>query len=73
MMIRIIQVGLGVRGIQWADVIRKHPDTTVVAYVRRNVEMARKQVAEWGDTVPCFSTLEEALNSVRADAVVLVT
>ncbi|HQG08949.1 MAG TPA: Gfo/Idh/MocA family oxidoreductase [Dysgonamonadaceae bacterium] len=72
-MIRIIQVGLGVRGIQWADVIRKHPDTTVVAYVRRQVDLARKQVAEWGETVPCFSTLDEALDSVTADAVVLVT
>ncbi len=73
MSIKIIQVGLGVRGVQWAEVIKKHPDTEVVAYVRSRVALAQKQVAEWGDSTPCFATLEEAFSSVKADAVVLVT
>ena len=73
MSIKVIQVGLGVRGVQWAEVMKKHPDTEVVAYVRSRVELAQKQVAEWGDRTPCFATLEEAFSSVAADAVVLVT
>ena len=73
MTIRVIQVGLGVRGVQWAQVLKKHPDTEVVAYVRTRVELAKRQVAEWGESTPCFTTLEEAFCSVKADAVVLVT
>ena len=73
MTMRVIQVGLGVRGVQWAEVMKKHPDTEIVAYVRSRVELARKQVAEWGDNTPCFRTLEEAFENVKADTVVLVT
>jgi len=74
MTIRFIQVGMGVRGAQWARVIREDPRAQNVAYVRQRVEIAKKQVVEWGEAdVPCFSTLDEALESVSADAVLLVT
>jgi myo-inositol 2-dehydrogenase / D-chiro-inositol 1-dehydrogenase len=73
MTIRIVQVGLGVRGIQWARVIREDPRTLNVAYVRQRVDVARAQVKEWGEDAPCFASLEDALEDVRADAVLLVT
>ncbi len=73
MTMRVIQVGLGVRGIQWAKVMKRHPDTEIVAYVRSRVELARKQVEEWGENTPCFRTMEEAFAAVKADTVVLVT
>jgi predicted dehydrogenase len=73
MTIRIVQVGTGVRGVQWARVIREDPRTANVAYVRQRVDLARQQVREWGEEVPCFADLDQALETVEADAVVLVT
>jgi predicted dehydrogenase len=73
MTIRIVQVGTGVRGVQWARVIRENPNTVNVAYVRQRVEIARRQVSEWGEDAPCFANLNEALEQVQADAVLLVT
>jgi predicted dehydrogenase len=73
MTIRIVQVGMGVRGVQWARVIREDPRTVNVAYVRQRVDLAREQVKAWGEDVPCFSDLDEALDAVKADAVLLVT
>lgn len=74
MTIRFLQVGMGVRGKQWAQVVRRHPDAQNVAYVRPELEIARKQVIEWGEPdVPCFNDMEEALKAVRPDAVLLVT
>lgn len=74
MSVRIVQVGMGVRGVQWARVIREDPRTTNVAYVRQRVDLARQQVVEWGEgNVPCFTNLGEALDTVKADAVLLVT
>ena len=74
MTIKIIQVGMGVRGEQWAQVIREDPRTENVAYVRNRVALAKQTLKEWGEPeVPCFATLEEAFQQVKADAVVLVT
>ena len=73
MTIRIVQVGMGVRGVQWARVIREDPRTVNVAYVRQRVDLAREQVKAWGEDAPCFSDLDEALDAVKADAVLLVT
>ena len=73
MTLQIIQVGTGVRGEQWAKVIREDPRVKNVAYVRRNVDLARQQIKDWGEDVPCFADLDTALDEVRADAVLLVT
>ncbi len=74
MALKLIQVGMGVRGAQWAKVIREDPRTENVAYVRQQLALASKTLADWGEpAVPCFATLEEALEKVQADAAVLVT
>jgi predicted dehydrogenase len=74
MTIRFIQVGVGVRGAQWARVIRENPQTTIAAYVDIRLEDARQKAAAWGQPeIPCFADLGEALQAVECDAVLLVT
>jgi predicted dehydrogenase len=74
MTIRIIQVGVGVRGAHWARVISQDDRATVVAYVDLRLEVARQKAIEWGQPeTPCFANLAEALAAVECDAVLLVT
>ena len=74
MTIRFIQVGVGVRGTHWAQVIRDDPRATVAAYVDVRLDIARQKARDWGQPdTPCFATLAEALNSVASEAVLLVT
>jgi predicted dehydrogenase len=74
MTIRFLQVGMGVRGAQWAKVLRRHPEAVNVAYVRPELDIARRQVVEWGEPdVPCFDDMQQALEAVKPDAVLLVT
>ena len=72
--LRFIQVGMGVRGRLWAKVVGDDPRTVNVAYVRQRPDLARETLLEWGEPeLPCFSSLEEALSTVEADGVNLVT
>jgi predicted dehydrogenase len=72
--LRFIQVGVGVRGTHWARVIREDPRATVVAYVDLRLDVAQQKAVEWGQPdVPCYTDLAEALGSIEADAVLLVT
>ena len=74
MTVRFIQVGVGVRGSHWATVIRAEPRATTVAYVDLRLDIARQKAIAWNQAhIPCFSTLSEALTSIKADAVLLVT
>lgn len=74
MTVRILQLGMGIRGEQWSKVIRSFPETVNVGYMRTNLELAKKQVIEWGEPeVPCFDDLDEALDKVKPDLVVIVT
>jgi predicted dehydrogenase len=74
MTLKILQVGMGVRGAQWAKVVRRHPAAENVAYMRPELDVARKQMIEWGEPdVPCFDDMERAIEAVRPDAVLLVT
>jgi predicted dehydrogenase len=74
MTIRFIQVGVGVRGTHWAQVIRADPQAVVAAYVDLRLDVAQQKAVKWGQPdVPCFTDLAEALDSIEADAVLLVT
>lgn len=73
-MVRVVQVGVGIRGEQWSRVIQDNPDTTVVGYVARRLNVLKERVKEFGDEgVPCFNDLAQALDETQPDAVVLVT
>lgn len=74
MTLRIIQVGLGVRGKQWAKVIAATPGVRTVAYVARRLDVLRCEAAQLGQAdVPCFTALPAALAAVPADVVLLVS
>jgi len=71
---RIIQVGLGVRGLQWAQVIREAENTEVVAFVARNQERLRATAAAIGQPdTPCYADLGLAIKEQEADMLLLVS
>lgn len=73
-MLRIVQVGFGVRGETWARVIRDNPETQVVGYVSRRLNILEQRVKNFGDQdVPCFNDLARALDETKPDALLLVT
>lgn len=71
---RFIQVGVGGFGGVWARNLNKDKRAKVVALVDINALAMQKVCEQFGyDASICFPTLEEALKSVGADAVVCVT
>jgi len=71
---RIVQVGLGVRGVQWAKVIRAIPSCNVVAFVARNLGRLQQRASDLGfASVPCYDDLPQALDDVEANILLLVT
>ena len=73
-MVRIVQMGVGVRGEKWAQIIREEPNSVNVGYVARRLPVLKQRVAEFGEEgVPCFNDLTQALDETQPDAVVLVT
>jgi predicted dehydrogenase len=70
---RLLQVGLGNRGHQWAEVIAAQRGQVVLAGVV-DTDSARIEAftARWGP-VPAFGDVGRALAAVEADAVLLVT
>jgi predicted dehydrogenase len=74
MTVRILQAGMGVRGTQWAQIIRAHPRAENVAYMHPQPELGRKILKKWSESEkPLFGDFEEALQSVKPDAVLLAT
>lgn len=74
MAIRFLQAGMGVRGSQWAQVIRAHPNAQNVAYMHPQPELGREILQKWGESEkPLFGDFEEALQAVKPDAVLLAT
>jgi predicted dehydrogenase len=73
-MLRIVQVGVGVRGEDWARVVCDNPDIKTVAYVARRLNVLKARVREFGDEgVPCFDNLAKALEETKPEALLLVT
>jgi len=71
---RITQVGLGVRGAQWAQVIEQTPHCEIAAFVARDIERLQRRAAELGfPSVPCYNSLEQALANEASDVLLLVS
>ena len=71
---RLLQIGLGIRGTQWAEIIKDYPDATIVAFVDRDaaaLDHVRKSPGH--DGAEFFVDLEEALKRVEADAALIAT
>ena len=71
---RFIQVGVGGFGRGWVQRLTDNPSVEVVALVDVNQTAltAARRVGNYGKEI-CFSTLNEALQNVKADALVCVT
>jgi predicted dehydrogenase len=71
--VKILQVGLGVRGAHWTTILRDYPGATCVAFVdpdRAALEKARRVA---GEGPRYFTELNQALAEVRADAVLIAS
>ncbi|MER8604887.1 Gfo/Idh/MocA family oxidoreductase [Mesorhizobium sp. M1233] len=75
MKVRLVQVGLGEWGVNWANsVIPQIKDVEIVGYVVRSQERAAAARVRLGDHVtPFFLSLEEALKQTAADGVLVLT
>ena len=73
MSIKIIQIGAGIRGLHWAQFVKGHPDVDCVAVVEPD-EAARGRIRGIaGEGCKYFSSLDQALREVKADAALIVT
>lgn len=73
MSLRILQIGVGIRGRQWAAIVRDYPDAVCVGYVDPSEAALEQARAIGGAGVPCFRDVERALTEVEADAVLVAT
>jgi predicted dehydrogenase len=70
---KFILVGVGVRGRQWARVIREEANAQAVAYVDRRFPDLSTGGTFDPQGVPCFTDLAAALDATEPDALVLAT
>jgi len=70
----ILQVGLGVRGKQWAKVISEDKESRLVGFVSRSMDRLKSTASEIGmSRISCFDDLEQAIDETEADVLLLVT
>lgn len=72
--IRLIHVGVGVRGRHWLDIVAQHPDFVSVACVdtdEKALQEARRAAGQ--EHGRFFTTLENALSDVQADAALIAS
>lgn len=71
---RIIQVGLGVRGQQWAKVIDEASNAEIAAFVALERGELRKTAERLGyGGIPCYDDLAQAIGEQTADVLLLVS
>lgn len=73
MPIKIMHVGVGIRGRQWMEFIRNHPDTVSVACVDPDSRSLDEVRNKYGNHLQYFADLEEALQTVSADAALIAS
>lgn len=74
MSIKVLQVGAGLRGRQWAGFLQSHPDVECVGIVEPDAAARDKLLASVGAAqFPSFEELDGALTVTKADAALIVT
>ncbi len=68
----ILHIGLGIRGRHWLEIVRDRKDANSVGCVTSYPE-ARTWVEQHCPGVKCYDRLEDALQQVRADAVIVAS
>jgi predicted dehydrogenase len=71
--VKILQVGVGIRGSHWVEFVRDHPDTTAVGFVDPVPAALDRARATCGRDVPVFADLDEALRATDADAALIAS
>ncbi len=72
-MVRLLQVGAGIRGGHWARFVREHPDFEPVGFVDPD-PAALDRLREGGSDAPaCYPDLDRALPAVEADALLIAS
>ena len=72
MTVKILQVGVGIRGGHWAELVRDHPDTECVGFVDSDPR-ALERARALAPGVPAYPDLDTALAQAKADAALVVT
>ncbi|HUP00991.1 MAG TPA: Gfo/Idh/MocA family oxidoreductase [Gemmatimonadota bacterium] len=70
---RILQIGVGIRGGHWATIVRDYPDAVCVGYVDPDAGAIEKVRALGGENVSFFGDLDEALAATSADAALIAS
>lgn len=73
MTVRILQIGVGIRGGHWAGIVRDHPDVCCVGFVDLDPVALQKARGIAGDSIPVYQDLDRALREVGADAALIAT
>ena len=73
-MISVIQVGMGGMGNRWLQTVRESGEAVFAGFVEVNPAIAAEQAAKYNlEPSTIFSSVEDALNNVRADGLINVT
>ena len=74
MTVRLLQIGVGIRGSHWAQFVKDYPDATCVAFVDSNPAALEKVKAIAGDgDARLYTDLDAALKETEADAALVVS
>ncbi len=73
MTVRILQIGVGIRGGHWAGIVRDHPDTECVGFVDPDPKAEERVRRLAGAGARVFPDLDSGLASVQADAALIVS
>lgn len=73
MTLKILHVGVGVRGGHWVEFVRDHPDTVPAGFVDPDPEALRKAETSAGGSATAWSDLESALDDVDVDAAIIAS
>ncbi len=72
-MVRVLQIGVGIRGSHWAEYVRDHPDMMPVGYVDSSTAALARARQVGGPEVHCYQEVDQALREVEADAALIAT
>jgi len=73
MTMRVLQIGVGIRGGHWAEIVRDYPDAVCVGFVDPSPQALEKARSVGGDQAAYFADLDEALARVGADAALIAS
>jgi len=71
--VKVLQVGVGIRGSHWVGIVRDHPAVDAVGFVDPDPQAAARVRRIAGAGAPVFPDLDAALAAVQADAALVVS